>query len=96
MVFDGNSPVIDYALRSSEEQQRLFKQGLSKCDGVTKLSNHQRGLAADIYFVVTKPDGTIFTDYDFKETFDLAMKYHDIWVEMGGNKVISWDLPHFD
>ena len=34
--------------RTVEEQQKLFKQGSSKCDGVNKISKHQTGNAVDI------------------------------------------------
>jgi len=34
--------------RTASEQCELFKQGLSKCDGVKKLSRHQSGNAIDI------------------------------------------------
>jgi peptidoglycan L-alanyl-D-glutamate endopeptidase CwlK len=35
-------------LRTSEEQNELFKQGFSKCDGYTLLSKHQSGNAVDL------------------------------------------------
>lgn len=96
MIDDGNSPIEDYLLRSKEEQNRLFLAKLSKCDGIIKISGHQKALAEDIYFVVTRPDGSVFIDFDFKETFDLAVKYHDIWVGMGGKPIILWDLCHYE
>jgi hypothetical protein len=43
---------IDFAitegLRTKEEQQRLFKEGKSKCDGINNISKHQEGKAIDI------------------------------------------------
>ena len=36
-------------MRTAEEQNELFKAGLSKCDGYEKLSYHQSGKAVDFY-----------------------------------------------
>ena len=87
MVFAGEMPILDYVKRSAEEQKRLFALGLSKCDGVKKISKHQIGLAADIYF------------QDGKELVDpvCGLEYwHKIWSEMGGVKMIEWDKGHFE
>lgn len=35
-------------LRTQPEQKLLFDDGKSRCDGTTKLSKHQQGLALDI------------------------------------------------
>jgi peptidoglycan L-alanyl-D-glutamate endopeptidase CwlK len=35
-------------LRTPEEQNQLFKDGYSKCDGYTKISKHQSGEAIDV------------------------------------------------
>jgi len=35
-------------MRTAEEQNQLFKQGASQCDGYLKLSKHQSGLAVDL------------------------------------------------
>lgn len=91
MIAEGHEPILDFALRSKEEQKRLFDLGLSKCDGTKKISKHQKGLAADIYFVV---NGQV--DYDYKKTSDLSIKYHNLWVQMGGKPIISWDNPHYE
>ena len=96
MIADGNYPVIDYALRSREEQKRLYDLGASKCDGEVKISAHQKGMAMDIYFVVTREDGTVHIDYDYKETSDLAVKYHARLVQMGGEPMIDWDKCHYE
>lgn len=69
---------------------------VTNCDGVTKISKHQKGEAADIYFVVTRPDGTVYIDYEGKETSDLYVKYHKIWEEMGGEPMIEWDKSNFE
>ena len=48
MIQAGESPMIDWVKRSDEEQKHLFDEGLSKCDGIKKISLHQRGKAMDI------------------------------------------------
>jgi peptidoglycan L-alanyl-D-glutamate endopeptidase CwlK len=35
-------------MRTSEEQNQLFKEGYSKCDGYEKISKHQTGDAVDL------------------------------------------------
>ncbi len=39
-------------LRTVKDQQHLFNQGASNCDGIKKLSRHQSGLALDVYAYV--------------------------------------------
>lgn len=93
MIDDGEKPILDFAMRSAAEQKRLFDKGLSKCDGVKKISRHQAGLAVDIYFVI---DGQIDFGFVTQKAKENAGKYHDFWVSIGGQPVISWDLPHFE
>ena len=90
MELNGHKPIIDFALRSTEEQKRLFDKGLSKCDGSLKISNHQRGLAADIY--LTDSNGNIQFDWDK----DKADYYHNRWIQLGGKPMIIGDSGHFD
>ena len=68
---------------------------VTKNDGIKNPSDHQYCKAIDIYFVVTNPDGSVFVDYDYEKTADLAIKYHDVWVSMGGKPMIAWDNPHY-
>ena len=96
MIKDGNHPIYDFCLRSAEEQKRLFDKGLSKCDGKNNLSQHQKGLAMDIYFVVESPAGLAQVDYGYEKTAELAKKYHEVWVLMGGEPIIDWDKPHYE
>jgi uncharacterized protein YcbK (DUF882 family) len=79
--------ILDYGLRSEEEQQRLFKAGKSKCDGIQKKSQHQRGLAEDIY--IHDGDNNI-------EKRELYEKAHQFWETLGGEPMISWDQGHFE
>lgn len=47
-------------IRTAEEQNQLFKRGASTKDGFIKKSNHQFGMAADIYL----PKEVKMWDYD--------------------------------
>ena len=100
MIKDGNEPVIDYCLRSQDEQVRLYNKGFSKLDGIIKISAHQKALAMDIYFVVTNPDLSVEVDFNCDKTADLHKKYHDVWVSMGGKPIIESptfrDLDHYE
>lgn len=96
MIDDGHSPIIDYVLRSAPEQKRLFDLGRSKCDGTNKISQHQKALAMDIYFVLTNDEGDPETDFGYEKTANLAVKYHAIWVAFGGKEMIDWDKGHYE
>jgi len=89
MINEGELPILDYVKRSNEEQARLFAAGLSKCDGVTKISKHQTGEAADIYLI----SGGKLHDWKADDRWE---KYHDFWAESGGRPAIEWDLGHFE
>jgi hypothetical protein len=93
MAKDGHIPVYDYLMRHRIEQMFFFELGRSKCDGIVKLSDHQLGCACDIYFVI---NGQICFDYDKSPLAkELAKKYHDEWVKMGGQPMIEWDKGHY-
>ncbi len=89
MFLEGENPIIDYVKRSKEEQMRLFAAGKSKCDGVKIVSKHQRGLAADIYFL----------DDEMKQLTDPKKgweHWHNEWIKLGGKPMIEWDKGHFE
>jgi hypothetical protein len=65
----------------------MFKRGSSKCDGYVKKSQHQRGLAIDLYII---EDSRIVED---KEGYK---KLHEYWSAIGGEPMISWDMGHFE
>jgi hypothetical protein len=94
MIFTGEEPVVDYCLRSAQEQNRLFKLELSKCDGYVRVSKHQRGLAMDIYLTHINSNGNVIVDFEWDET--KSFKWHSRWVELGGIELISWDKGHFE
>lgn len=91
MANEGDLPILDFVKRSTEEQQRLFAAKLSKCDGVTKISKHQIGLAADIYLL--DEQGKLL---DWNKVIDKAVKYHTYWDNVGGKMQIEWDRGHFE
>ena len=81
------NPILDFVKRSDEEQKRLYDMGLSKCDGTNVISMHQRGKAADIYFL---EDGQLAPP---KKGYAY---WHEIWKNWGGEPEISWDEGHFE
>ena len=90
MKAEGLRPFIDYAKRSDREQKELWLQGLSKCDGVITVSQHQRGRAVDIYLL--GEDGKLLEWID-----ELARKWHSHFEDMGGKgPMIEWDKGHFE
>lgn len=86
--------LLDFGLRSAEEQHRLFLAGASRDDGIKNISQHQRGKAEDIY--IHNGDGNI----NKKEYYDKA---HAFWTSLGGDPMINigtaeqpkWDMGHF-
>lgn len=89
--------IPDYGgIRSKKEQNQLFKDGLSKCDGYDKRSDHQDGKALDVYAYV---DGKASWEYVHLSMVAAAMLQA---ANMLGYK-LKWgglwknfkDLPHF-
>ncbi len=84
-------------LRTAEEQEFMFSEGLSKCDGVTVKSNHQSGLAFDVYAYV---NGRASWDRLYLTQVAAAilqaasqLGYKLSW---GGLWVNFVDMPHFE
>lgn len=91
MFEDGEEPLLDYIKRSDAGQVQMYEEGKSKCDGFEKRSKHQDGMAADIYFTKTVR-GKIVLDFNRAK----YKKWHRIWTEVfGGDKMIPWDIGHF-
>ncbi len=93
MLNEGDTPILDFVKRSTEEQARLFAAGLSKCDGVKIVSKHQSGLAADIYLL--DMDGKLV---NWNSVPEKSSKYHAFWdsCSCSGRMVIEWDRGHFE
>jgi hypothetical protein len=88
MFAAGEQPIIDYVLRSAEEQKRLYDKGLSKCDGTNILSRHQSGRAADVYFIRNGKMADPVAGWEH---------WHDRWENgYGGQPMIDWDKGHFE
>jgi len=85
--------ILDYAMRSKEEQARLFARKLSKCDGATTISAHQypdspNKYAIDLYLHLSGS-----SDIKVK---DLYTQAHLLWQShFGGDPMIEWDQGHF-
>lgn len=94
MITSGEQPIIDFVKRSDHEQAYLFAQGLSKCDGIDKISRHQLGKAADIYLCHNDEQGKIVVDFEWNT--EKADKWHKRWVDLGGREMIEWDKCHFE
>lgn len=83
-------------LRTAADQRNLFKAGSTKCDGIEIKSEHQSGLAFDIYAYV---DGKASWDrYHLTQVAAAILQsaamlgYPLTW---GGNWKSWQDMPHF-
>ena len=95
--FDYGIPLTG-GLRTAEDQNKLYKQKVSKCDGYKKLSYHQSGNAFDIYAYV---DGKASWDSKYykaiaKHIIKFAKDKYDIKLGWGGNWKSFKDYPHFE
>ena len=86
---------VNEGLRSTETQQRYFKEGSTKCDGIKNKSNHQLGRAIDVYYVGWKRDAEDQQKWkELIDTFKLAGKQLGIKLEFGYDW--GWDNPHIE
>lgn len=92
----GMAPRLDWYLRSLEDQRALFLKGLSKCDGVEKVSAHQVGLAADIYAIGPGPNGRPMIVDVLKTIPGPWETIRNHWLKLGGKTMIEWDPCHFE
>jgi peptidoglycan L-alanyl-D-glutamate endopeptidase CwlK len=83
-------------LRTAADQRNLFKTGATKCDGIKIKSEHQSGLAFDVYAYV---DGKASWDrYHLTQVAAAILQaaallgYPLAW---GGNWKSWQDMPHF-
>ena len=88
-------------LRTEEEQQQLYKKGLSKCDGYKIKSYHQTGNAIDIYAYVNgkaswdKIHLAIIAGVILGEAkrMNLNVRWGGTF---GSDTFKGWDMPHFE
>lgn len=86
---------VNEGKRSLERQQWIFKQspGATKCDGVTRVSRHQQGLAADLYPL--KPDGKVWIPGIEHEAWQLLRACAHAEGLVSGLDW-GWDAPHIE
>ncbi len=89
MEAEGLRPFLDYCKRSDEEQKHMYLTGKSKCDGIIRVSQHQRGKAVDIYFL---GETNKLLEWNKMDTD----RWHDWWEAHGGAERIEWDAGHFE
>jgi len=85
-------------LRTAEDQNKLYKQKVSKCDGYKKLSYHQSGNAFDIYAYVGGKATWTKSYYKAigKHLKQFAMDKYGIELRHGGDWKRWQDWPHFE
>lgn len=101
MITAGERFADDYIKRGDIEQCFMYLTNKSGCDGFTKRSDHQSGMAEDIIFF----DETGKPDYN-QTGIEKFEKWHKVWAEKYGGKQITEfkdkngnlikDLPHFN
>ena len=88
-------------LRTVEDQQELYKKGVTKCDGIKKKSRHQSGMAFDVYAYLNGKASwdaihlAIIAGVILSEA--KAMGLNVVWGGTFGSKIFKgWDKPHFE
>jgi peptidoglycan L-alanyl-D-glutamate endopeptidase CwlK len=84
-------------LRTAEDQNKLFNQKVSKCDGYAKKSYHQSGNAFDIYAYVNGRASweTKHLKPIAEHILNVADECFNVELTWGGNWPNFKDLPHF-
>ena len=83
--------------RTADEQNLLFKQGVSKCDGFTKKSYHQSGNAFDVYAYVNGKASWNKRHLEriANHLIKVAEDQYNVDLEWGGHWRSFKDMPHF-
>lgn len=92
-------------MRTAEDQNQLYKDGKSKCDGYVKVSEHQSGFAVDVYAFVGgkaswEPEHLSMVAcavLQASSEFGVKCEWGGLWSK-GMTKFnidYGWDLPHF-
>ncbi len=89
---------ITCGLRGLEDQQKAFKEGKSKCDGIKNKSKHQSGKAIDIMCFDENGKGTWEKKYYIAvaNVFKQKAKELKINIRWGGDFTTICDMPHFE
>lgn len=88
-------------LRKAEDQNGLFLDRKSKCDGYEKLSLHQTGKALDFYAYIDgaaswKPKHlsmVVIAFFQAASKLGYAIESGALW-KSSKNKIYGWDMPH--
>lgn len=89
---------VNEGLRSTELQQKYFREGRSQLDGVKKKSNHQLGRAVDIYYTgwTNKDKATDPRWEKVYKAFRTAADNLHIKIVFGANWPNFKDYPHIE
>ena len=79
--------------RTAEEQNRLFKEGKSQCDGYKKISMHQKDRARDIVIITDKAKPIWKRTEDYETLGKFWVGLDGVW---GGNFKSINDPYHFE
>lgn len=89
--------------RTAEQQNALFKKGVSKCDGYKLISNHQYGKAVDLVpWVSGQPTWEIKYAYGLAMAFMCYCRMNHLPITSGadwnndGNLKDGWDPCHME
>lgn len=105
--------VIDFGvpksggLRTAGEQNKLYRDNVSKCDGILSISNHQKGEAVDFYAYINGKASWDKTHLALVASVILSTAKRlkkegriecDIkWGgSFGSNDFHGWDMPHIE
>jgi peptidoglycan L-alanyl-D-glutamate endopeptidase CwlK len=88
---------ITGGLRTVEQQQELYRQEKSQCDGIIAKSNHQTGNAFDVFAYVDGKASWDIDDLNEVATAILAAASQlEIQLTWGGHWKNFVDRPHFE
>lgn len=84
-------------IRTVEQQQELYRQGKSQCDGILIKSNHQSGNAFDVFAYTNGKASWDFDDLNEVATAILAAASRlGVKLAWGGHWNNFVDKPHFE
>lgn len=89
---------VNEGLRTTAQQQKYYKNGASKLDGINKKSKHQLGKAIDVYYVGWKnTDSANDPRWDkLINAFKIAGKNLGLQLNFGYDWKTFVDKPHIE